>query len=152
MLKLFKGASKGYAVQIGAARNLHHLVFVDDLIDGLMLAATQPGVAGETFVLAGSEPVTTRQLLDTIADSLGRKVPTLRVPLAPMMWIATCLEILLRPFGIQPPLHRRRMDFFRKSFDFSISKAKEKLGYAPRIDLAAGTAVTAAWYRSEDLI
>ena len=152
LLKLFKGASKGYAVQIGAGKNLHHLVFVDDLIDGLLLAATRPGIEGETFVLAGSEPVTTRQMLDAVADSLDRKIATLRVPLAPMMLIATGLEMALGPIGIQPPLHRRRMDFFRKSFAFSIDKAREKLGYAPQIDLEAGAAATAAWYRSQNLI
>jgi nucleoside-diphosphate-sugar epimerase len=68
------------------------------------------------------------------------------------MLIATCLEMMLRPIGIQPPLHPRRMDFFRKSFAFSIDKAKEKLGYDPKIDLGAGAAATAAWYRSEKLI
>ena len=51
------------------------------------------------------------------------------------------------PFEIEPPLHRRRVDFWTKNRSFSIEKARRVLGYAPRVDVDEGIARTAAWYR-----
>jgi nucleoside-diphosphate-sugar epimerase len=51
------------------------------------------------------------------------------------------------PLGLEPPLHRRRVDFWTKSRAFSIGKARRILGYAPRVDVDEGVARTAAWYR-----
>jgi nucleoside-diphosphate-sugar epimerase len=67
------------------------------------------------------------------------------------MLTAAVLEGVLRPLGIQPPLHRRRMDFFRKSFAFSLEEAGA-LGYDPRVDLDEGMRATARWYRERGLV
>ena len=59
---------------------------------------------------------------------------------------AAC-EALCQPFGIEPPLYRRRVDFFTKSRAFDSSRAKAEIGYAPRVGLRDGIAGTLAWYR-----
>ena len=64
-----------------------------------------------------------------------------------MMAAATLCELACKPFGIDPPLHRRRVSFFTKARAFSVEKAKRLLGYAPQVPLADGLARTAAWYR-----
>jgi nucleoside-diphosphate-sugar epimerase len=51
------------------------------------------------------------------------------------------------PLGLEPPLHRRRVEFWTKSRAFSIEKARRLLGYAPRVDVDEGVRRTAAWYR-----
>jgi len=51
------------------------------------------------------------------------------------------------PLGIEPPLHRRRVDFWTKSRAFTIDKARRLLGYEPKVDLDEGIARTAASYR-----
>jgi nucleoside-diphosphate-sugar epimerase len=55
-------------------------------------------------------------------------------------------EALCRPFGIDPPLHRRRVAFFVKDRAFSIERARRELGYQPRVPLDEGVRRTAAWY------
>jgi len=63
-------------------------------------------------------------------------------------WIAgAACEALCTPLGIEPPLYRRRVDFFTKSRAFDISRARHELGYAPRIDLRDGITRTLHWYR-----
>jgi nucleoside-diphosphate-sugar epimerase/SAM-dependent methyltransferase len=148
LLKLFRGIDRGAFFLIGSGTNLHHLVYIDDLIDGLLLAATQPAAVGRTFVLAGKDAVTTRHMIDTIAAELGRAPSRLRVPLWPVRAMAAMTEGVLRPLGVAPPLHRRRLDFFRKSFRFSGQEAREVLGFQPRVDFARGVAETAAFYRT----
>jgi nucleoside-diphosphate-sugar epimerase len=58
----------------------------------------------------------------------------------------------MTPLGLQPPLHRRRLDFFRKSFYFSLRKAREVLGFEPRTGFAEGARTTADWYRENGLL
>ena len=152
LLKLFRGAARGLLVQIGSGMNLHHLVYIDDLLDGLEAAARAPEAEGRTYVLAGPKPVTTRALLDAIAHELGGRSCRLRLPLAPLVAVAAVLEHTLAPLRIQPPLHRRRMDFFRKSFAFDQDEARRDLCYSPKVDLASGVERTLAWYRTQQLL
>jgi nucleoside-diphosphate-sugar epimerase len=62
---------------------------------------------------------------------------------------AIVMEKTLSPLGIQPPLHRRRLDFFRKSFVFSTAKAQRLLGFTATVPFAAGTVEAANWYREQ---
>jgi len=57
------------------------------------------------------------------------------------------LKAVCVPLGVEPPLHRRRVDFCTRSRAFSIEKARRRLGYAPAVDLEEGLGRTAAWYR-----
>lgn len=149
LLKLFKGIKKNIFFCIGNGKNIHHLIFVDDLIDGLFLAASSDEALGEIFVLAGREPVTTDVMVRTIAEEFDMKASGLHLPLLPFMVAATVMEKVLRPMGIQPPLHRRRMDFFRKSFLFSNEKSFKKLGFVPKTSFSRGVHETAKWYAEQ---
>jgi hypothetical protein len=51
-----------------------------------------------------------------------------------------------------PPLHPRRLDFFLMDRSFSIAKARELLGYDPKVAIRDGFARTVAWYRQEGLV
>jgi len=147
LLKLFKGIQKNIFFVIGKGENLHHLIYVDDLIDGLFLAATSDNAVGEIFVFAGRESLTTNQVAEEIAGQLGTRIPKIHVPLSLSLGLATITERVLRPFGIQPPLHRRRMDFFRKSFFFSQEKSLNVLGFQSKVSFSQGVAETLKWYK-----
>lgn len=148
LLKLFKAIDSRLFVMIGSGLNQHQLIHVDDLTRGLLLAAMQPAAVNETFVLAGKERITTREMVAQIAEALGQSSPRKRVPMAPFMMAAVVLERIFPPLGIQPPLHRRRLNFFRKSFLFSTEKARSLLGFEPAVSLEAGARETARWYLS----
>jgi dihydroflavonol-4-reductase len=60
--------------------------------------------------------------------------------------------VVCKPFGIEPPLHRRRIKFFKNNRAFNISKAKRVLGYAAQVELDEGMRRTVDWYRSEGLL
>ncbi|MCI0565553.1 MAG: methyltransferase domain-containing protein, partial [Nitrososphaera sp.] len=131
---------------IGSGRNLHHLIYIDDLTDALALAATTEQAVGKVIVLAGKEAITTSSMAQVIAAHMAKQIPPLRLPLFPFLSLAYILEKCLRPLGIQPPIYRRRMDFFRKSFCFSNDTASRILGFVPRYDFASGVAETYTWY------
>lgn len=148
LLKLFRTIDRGHFFMIGAGNNRRQSIHVNDLIRGLLLAAQHPAAVGETFVLAGREVMTTNEMVRRIAAALDRKPPRLQLPMWPFVAAAGVMETALPPLHIQPPLHSRRLDFFRKSFVFSTAKAHRVLGFQPAIDFASGALDTVRWYRA----
>jgi nucleoside-diphosphate-sugar epimerase len=151
-LKLFRGIQRGRFVMIGSGETLCNLAYVDDLCEGLILCGERPEAVGETFILGGEHNLTLNQLIEEVALVVQGSPPRLRVPLAPVMAAAVACEALFRPLGVEPPLHRRRVGFFRTNRAFDISKAATILGFAPRVPLRDALARTGDWYRSQGLL
>jgi nucleoside-diphosphate-sugar epimerase len=149
LLKLFRALERGRFVIIGDGLNRRQAIHVADLVRGLLLAAESPAATGETFVMAGQETMTTREMVQQVASAVGRRAPRRRLPLWPFLAAAVLFEWTLTPLGVQPPLHRRRLDFFRKSFVLSSAKARTVLDFTPAVPFAVGAVETANWYREK---
>jgi nucleoside-diphosphate-sugar epimerase len=147
LLKLFRAIARGRYALVGSGRPGYHLVYIDDLIAGYLLALEHPNAPGEVFIVAGPRSVPQAELARQIAGATGGRVLPFRVPAAPLQWAGSLCEAVCVPLGLEPPLHRRRVDFFTKHREFSIEKARRLLGYEPRVDVEEGLARTAAWYR-----
>ena len=82
-----------------------------------------------------------------IAGVAGVPPSRLHLPVWPF-WIAgAACEALCVPFGIEPPIYRRRVDFYTKSRAFDISRARAEVGYSPAVGLRDGIRRTLDWYR-----
>lgn len=149
LFKLFGGVAKGRFLLLGTGEIFYHLTYVDDLCDGVRLCATVPGAAGRTYILAGGEVTTLRELITITASVAGVTPRLLKLPVWPVWMAGAACEALCAPFGISPPLYRRRVDFFTKSRAFDITRAKTELGYAPAVTLRDGIGRTLEWYRAE---
>jgi len=119
----------------------------DDLVEGFRLCGESPAAANRTYILAGGEVTTLNELMTLIAREAGVTPPTLKLPVWPFWTAGAICEALCVPFGIEPPLYRRRVDFFTKSRAFDIARARAEIGYAPAIGLQEGIRRTLAWYR-----
>ena len=151
-LKLFRYIQQGKFRMFGSGNVLYHLTYIDDLVDGILLAGETPGVEGEIFTLAGERYTTLNDLVENIAEVLGVRPSTRRYPIWPLWTAGALCELVCRPFRIQPPVYRRRVDFFIKDRAFDISKARRLLGYQPKVDLKEGLRRTAAWYKEQGLL
>jgi nucleoside-diphosphate-sugar epimerase len=147
-LKLFKGIARGRFPMIGSGRVFYHLTHVDDVVRGFLDAARAPAAIGEAFILAGPRYTTVEELVRIVADRAGVRPPRFHWPAAPVYLAAALCEGLLRPLRVEPPLHRRRLDFYLKNRAFRIDKAKRILGWQPRVDLEEGISRTLDWYRN----
>ena len=152
LLKLFRSIKSRKFFLIGGCENIHQPIYVDDLVDVLLLAGESPGAVGEVFVAPGAERLTTEQMCREIASALDTSLPPFRVPMFPMLTAAIVLEKTLRPLGIQPPLHTRRLDFFRKNLALSDAKLGTVLGFKPAVTFSRGARETARWYREQGLM
>jgi nucleoside-diphosphate-sugar epimerase len=147
LLKLFRAIARGRYAVVGSGKPFYHPVFIDDLVDAYLLALERPEAVGQAFIIAGPRYVSQDALAALIARASGGHVLPFRVPAWPLVAAGAVCEALLVPLGIEPPLHRRRVEFWVKSRAFSIEKARRLLGYAPKVDLEEGIARTLAWYR-----
>jgi len=149
LLKLFRGVARRRFVILGDGRIYYHLTYVDDLIEGFRLCGEVPAAAGRTYILAGGEVTTLDELVGIIAEEAGVSRPWLRLPVLPFWLAGAACEAVCAPLGIEPPIYRRRVDFFTKSRAFDISRARAELGYDPQITIREGVRRTLAWYRRE---
>ena len=151
-LKLFKPIARGRFVLIGSGKTLYHMTYIDDLVDGFMLASDRPEALGEAFTIGGERFTTMRELVDEIADVLGVPPVRWRVPYFPVYVAAVICAALCKVIHVAPPLYPRRVEFFAKSRAFSIEKAKKLLGFSPKVSLREGLRRTAEFSREHNLL
>jgi dihydroflavonol-4-reductase len=154
LLKLFKLASRRPMVTIGDGKAGYHLVYIDDLTDAFILAAHEPAAVGEAFLIGGPQIPTLNDIYGVLASLSGRSKPgfALRLPAKPIWLAAWACEALCRPLGLNPPIHRRRVEFFVNNRAYSTEKAHNRLGYSPRVGIEEGLRLTAEWYRTRGLL
>jgi dihydroflavonol-4-reductase len=122
-----------------------NLVHVDDVAMGHLLAEER-GRIGERYILGG-ENMTLATILRRIAALVGRKPPTVKLPIAAVWPVAVVAEAMGRLTGREPFVTLDGLRLARKIMFFSSAKAVRDLGYAPR-PAEAGLADAIAWFRA----
>lgn len=138
----------GRLVLLGADQGLVTPGYIDNVVDGLLLALGHPAAVGEAFNLCDDRAVTYREFYLAYARMLGLD----RLPTVPG-WFALLARsapasVARRLLG-RPAVGPWSLHFRRNPAQFSVAKAKRLLGYAPQVDFAEGMRRTAAWLRRE---
>ena len=141
----------GPVVLVDGGAGLCNLVYVDDVVSALLLAATVEGAAGEAFLASGPAPVTWREFF----AAYQRMLPGSSTVSMSADEIRTRLqqpEEIRGAAGLPrlPPPHM--VDFYAARPRVRIDKARAILGYRPRFDLAAGMRRTERWARWAGLL
>jgi nucleoside-diphosphate-sugar epimerase len=147
LLKLFKGVSRGKFPLFGSGEGRRHMVYVDDVVSAFFKACEQDTALGQGMIVAGPASCTLRELIGEIADATGSKRFGFRLPLAPMLGLAAIVEDVCTRLNIDPPIYRRRMDFFHSDSEFDTTRARKLLGWEPRVGLREGIRRTLESYR-----
>ena len=148
LLKLFRGIARRRFVVLGSGDIFYHLTYIDDLVEGFRLCGETAAAANRTYILAGGEVTTLNELIKRIAQEAHVRPPAVRLPVWPF-WIAGAVcEAVCVPFGVEPPIYRRRVKFFTNNRWFDISRARTELGFAPRMPLREGLRRTLDSYRT----
>jgi nucleoside-diphosphate-sugar epimerase len=151
LLKLFKMAVRPVFPLFGRGQGLYHLIHVEDLTDIFITAALHPRALGEVFIAGNPAPSRLEDIARTIAGELGNTtLRFIRFPAWPLFLAADICEAICKPFGIEPPLYRRRVAFFTKDRAFDTRKVQELLGYRYSLSVDEGLRSTARWYREQE--
>jgi nucleoside-diphosphate-sugar epimerase len=123
-------------------------VYIDDLIKGLDLALDSD-LRQTSVILSGPRPVTKRELIWGIADTLGVNRPKLMISTRFARMAAMGCEVAAGILKFQPPLTKSRVSALSHNWGYSHDKAELLLEYHPEMDLAHGLQITVEWYRKQ---
>lgn len=132
-------------------RSIFSPVFVENLIDGVLLAVDEPGAAGQVYVLSDGIGVTTKEFFRHYFRMLDRRGP-ICLPTSAALALAKLNELAYRFRSGTTEVNPATIRYMTRRGTYSIEKARRELGYEPQINLAEGMALTEAWLRREGLI
>ena len=138
----------GKMVVIGPGNNQIPLVYVTDVVKGILLASATERAIGREYVLVNDEPVTQSDYLNAIASELRAPLPSRHIPYRLLLKIGTTAEAIGRLLKWKPPLTRFGVELLGGENRFKIHRARLELGFVPRINLAEGVSKGIAWYRA----
>ena len=145
----FKMIQTGRFPMVGDGTNMRSMSYIDNLCQGLTLAATVPGAAGKIYWIADERPYSMNHLVTTVQELLSKEfgLPTkpnrLRLPwvMGELAWMA---DRAIQATGLyQQKIHV--LSELNKSIACSVERAKAELGYRPEIELREGMRRSIAW-------
>ena len=148
LFKLIGGVARRRFTILGDGTPRFQMVYVDDLAEGFKLAAQSPAAIGRVYILTGTEAPTLNELVHQIAGLAEVRSPRFRLPVWPFWLAGAICESVCVPLGLEPPIYRRRVKFFTSNRWFDISRAREELGFAPKVSLRDGIRRTLDSYRA----
>jgi nucleoside-diphosphate-sugar epimerase len=147
LLKLFKGVQAGRFPLFGRGDGRRHMIYVDDVVSAFFAACDRQQAVGEGMIVAGPRRCTLGELIEEVRRATGSSRFGRRLPLAPMLAAAAVVEDVAKILHVDPPIYRRRMDFFTSDSEFDTTQARRLLSWTPSVELADGVQRTYDAYR-----
>jgi nucleoside-diphosphate-sugar epimerase len=152
-LRLFRLVKRGISPVFGWGRQQLSLVYVTDLAEALVRAATAEDTVGQVYHVAHPEVVLSRDIGRAIGMAIGRRPFLLPVPGALAGPIVGAIGRAAAAAGRPSAVNSDKMaEFLAPAWLLSVEKAERELGWRAAHDLTAGMAKTAAWYLGEGLL
>ena len=138
---MIAAVEQGKWAWVGGGRNVTDTAHVDNVVEGLLLAA-EKGRAGEAYFVTDGEPVVFREFVTALIETQGVEPPDRSLPAwtaAPLARISEAAWKLL-PLRGEPPMTRFRAWILTQECTIDISKARRELGYEPIVSHEQGLA------------
>jgi nucleoside-diphosphate-sugar epimerase len=132
-------------------RSVFSPVFVENLVDGVLLAIDEPRAAGQVYVLSDGVGVTTREFFSHYFRMLGKR-GAICLPTPVALALGGLNELAYRFREGTTEVNPATIRYMTRRGTYSIEKARRELGYEPRVSLAEGMERTEKWLREEGLI
>jgi len=142
LLLIFKMVNRGIALSWG--KSWYSFVYVEDLVNGIILSALKDEGAGEIFYLSDGAIYSSDDIIDSVAEALGRS--PVRVP-APRFLLPVLGAIGERLKGCSIMNADKVREIRQTHWICDTGKAVEKLGFSPKTTIKEGAKWTAEWYR-----
>lgn len=126
-------------------------IYVDDLVDCIVRALVHPDAGGRAYIAHDGVPVSAAEFFAHYSRMLGRgPVPTLPKPV--MTLVAAAEELRARLMGGAPIFSCPSLIYITRKAAYPNARAREELGWEPRVDLDEGMRRTGLWLREQGLL
>lgn len=148
ILTFFAMVNKGLATQVGLKTKQISMVYIDDLIQGLILAATKDIATHQTYFITSDEILTYEELIQAVAQALDKQPLKIPIPHFLLHGIAGVLEFITIFQQKVPPLNREKAkEMTQEAWICTSEKARKELGYQAQTFIQEGTKKTVNWYK-----
>ncbi len=142
---------KGLFLLPAHGQGVFRAIYIDDLVDGVMLAAENKEGSGQIFIIGGESTVSCEKFFGYYYHMLGKGSPRMvSTPVA--IAIAEIGRVIFTLLGRQTELGRGAMEMLSKKNTVSNAKARRILGWQPRVDLDEGMRRTETWLRTQKIL
>lgn len=153
VLGVFRTAKFGFVTYIAGPDRLVSIVYVEDLVNGILQAALSPTAQDQVYFMANPEPVVWREFSLLIARILGRRAVAVPVPLGVMRMVSLGGDILGRLSGTARLFRSEKVvEMKQLAWVCSPEKAYRDLNWNPRVPLEEAVRKTARWYKDHKWI
>jgi nucleoside-diphosphate-sugar epimerase len=126
------------------------IVYVEDLVRGILLACEHPGAVGEVFYIAEDRAYELAELCELIRQGVDTWAIRIKFPKPLLMTIAWSCDMIGKTFRFTPRLNRNKArDFLQRDWRISTEKAQRLIGYRSSVPFAEGARLTTQWYRKK---
>lgn len=151
--EIFKLAAQGWATFFGNRDRLFSAVYVDDLVQATLTAATHPGAENHGYFIGAGAPLSWGAFQDAVDAGAGRRVRRMNLPEGLVSIAAVGGELMTKLDG-KPRLFNRQKALMgaQEAWTCTSEAATRDFGFAPQVDLPEGVRRAFAWYRAEGWI
>lgn len=143
---------------VGNGKNKVQLCYIDDLIQGFILAMENPEAINNDFIITSTKPISINDLVQIICQELKINKPKLKIPKIIAYIAAFILETIIYKIfkikitGKEPIITKEKINVMTANRAYNIEKAMKVLGYLPKHDYVSGIKKTIDWNKQHNLI
>ncbi len=148
VLEIFRSVARGWSLEISGGERWFSVIYVNDLVDGLMRAASHPRAPGRTYFVASPKPATWSELTALAARIMQVRPRRLRLPVPLAYAAGAAAEVWSRLTGKPGVISRDKVtEALCRRWTCDSRRAAEELGFIASTSLETGVAETLAWYK-----
>ncbi len=135
---LLKALQQGWFIPVGKGRNRRTLVHVEDVATAATLTLNHPAAAGRVFNVSDGQHHTLREIIASMCNALGRKVPRIYLPVAPVRVAAAMMEDSAKFLGLRASVAGPTVEKYLEDIAVDCTRIQTELGFKPQYDLISG--------------
>ncbi len=146
-LTFFKMIKKGVVLYL--TEGIYSMIYVNDLVKGIITASKSEKAVGETFFIAESQPYNTHQIVEAISEAIGKRPVKIKIP----QRIGNFFIRVFQKFDKKSIINSDKLkELVQPCWVCNTQKAEQLLGFKTKIKLKEGMECTAKWYRMNQWI